>query len=128
MPSAEPIPGGPTEAPGVEDARIIPLAPRTGRRATHRSGGAGMIPDPEPEGDAAAVLAPLTEYLELAYLREHLSLTDPRVLAAFNVAIDAAVTITAGAQAQGIVDAEQQQKLAGLLEGAKQAARVAHGA
>jgi hypothetical protein len=77
---------------------------------------------PDPGRGDEAILRPLAEMIELTYNAEHMSLTDPRTRAAFDVAMGIAAKVTAGAGAQGIVDEAQQTQLAGLLEGARRAA------
>ncbi|MFD8777478.1 hypothetical protein [Streptomyces sp. NPDC059916] len=61
------------------------------------------------------------EHLELTYNAADLTLTDPRTAAAFRTAMDIAVTVTAGALAQGLIGDEQQKALAELLAGTKEA-------
>ncbi|MFF1358710.1 hypothetical protein [Streptomyces sp. NPDC058297] len=63
----------------------------------------------------------LAEHLELTFNAADLTLTDQRTAAAFRTAIDIAVTVTAGARAQGLIGEEQQEALAELLVGTKEA-------
>ncbi len=84
-------------------------------------------PDNQDGRSEETLLRRLAEMIETAYTAQHLTLTDPKTLTAFEIAMDVAKTITAGARAQGIVDDAQQAQLAGLLEGAVRAARLGDG-
>lgn len=68
-----------------------------------------------------ASLRRLAEHLELTYNAADLTLTDQRTADAFRTAMDIAVTVTAGARAQGLIGEEQQEALAALLTGTKEA-------
>ncbi|MFC9497685.1 hypothetical protein [Streptomyces sp. NPDC056982] len=63
----------------------------------------------------------LAEHLELTYNEADQTLTDPRTAAAFRTAMDWAVQVMAGAQAQDLIGEEQQKALAALLAGSKEA-------
>ena len=63
----------------------------------------------------------LAEHLELTFNAADMTLTDPRTAAAFRTAMDIAVTVTAGAHAQGLIGDEQREALAALLTGTKEA-------
>lgn len=138
MPAAEPARTGHDSdvaagAPG--GALIIPLAPRTthgrnGAAAAQRSsGGPAMTQPAPPPGDDSdeAILRPLAEMIERSMVERHLTLADPRTADAVDAALGVAVTVMGGAHAQGMLDDAQREQLAGLLEGARRAARLASG-
>lgn len=121
MSAAEPAP---TPPPGPREhsvgAQVIRFAPRDGRG--RRSGTKATTMTSGPDHDVPDdSLRRLAEHLELTYNAADLTLTDQRTAAAFGIAMDIAVTVTAGALAQGLIGDEQQEALAALLAGTKEA-------
>lgn len=128
MSAAEPAP----QHPGVNEpgaAAVIDISKkRVGRQTakgrwkkmTNPAPGTGPG-SPEPSGDPRQDLA---EHVETTFNEHGQSLSDQMTAAAYTLTLQIAIGILEGAQAQGIVDQDQHDKLAALYEELKSAPRL----
>jgi hypothetical protein len=74
---------------------------------------------PEPTAVVSDVQERMAERIEETFIEAGLSLTDERVADSYLVTLGIVQGLMTGAQARGIVDAQQKARLDALLEGAK---------
>lgn len=118
MPGAEPAGPPPGPAP-MMIGHVIEL---NGRRRSRRS-----APPPPPVAATPAVRGPAVELaltVEAMFLDRRRTLTDPATAEAYDVTMDAVRLMLSGAAAHGVIDAEQQQTLEGMLAGMQDAPTV----
>jgi hypothetical protein len=102
---------------GERTAAIIDLTTRSRAR---RPGKGRRVSTPQPGPDPAGGTSPqqqLAEHIETTFNNHRLSLTDEIAKSAFAVTLEIVRGLLAGAEAQGIVGAEQLLELDELVKG-----------
>jgi hypothetical protein len=93
--------------------------PETGRRKP-----VSTPPSGTPGGTPGTPQAQLAEHFEITLNHHHLSLTDEMTATAFTVTLEIVRGMLNGAEAQGIVDAEQRTELDAMIKGMEAAPRL----
>jgi hypothetical protein len=106
-------------------AVIIDISTRTSRRSERgrRKPVSDLQPGHEPSG-GPSVQQQLAEHFETTFNHHHLSLTDDITKTAFAVTLEIVRGMLHGAQAQGIIDAEQRTELDAMIKGMASAPKL----
>lgn len=79
---------------------------------------------PQPGTPGGTPQQKLAEHFEITFNHHHLSLTDEMTATAFKVTLEIVRGMLAGAEAEGIIDAEQRSELDVMINGMAGAPRL----
>lgn len=130
MSAAESADRTPAPVTGGRDAAIIDISTRVGRQAA-KGRRTVSTPHPGPAGGQhpQSPQKMLAEHFEVTFNHHGLSLTDEKTATAFTVTLEIMRGMLQGAQAQGILDVDEEQRteLDAMIKGMESAPRLLGG-